>query len=460
MTQDAPARGSFRDPAGFVFERDGTLFRQVNQVYSDDYDLLISSGLYEQLAGDGLLVSHEEADVEPAAPDAYKVLRPRRVPFISYPYEWSFGQLKAAALATLDIQSIALDHGMSLRDASAYNIQFDGSSPLMIDSLSFEKLKEGVPWIAYRQFCQHFLAPLALMSAVDVRLGQLSRIHLDGVPLDLAAELLPGRTRMRPGLMMHVHAHSRSQRKRADKPARREEVEGRFSMRAFRGLIDSLASTVRSLEWEPDRSEWSAYYAEAEHYTDEALEYKKKLVGLYVDEIKPSMVWDLGANVGVFSRIAAERGAFVVSLDADISSVELNYQEVRERGDANILPMIVDLTNPSPAIGWGNEERSSLAERGPADLGLALALMHHIVIGNNVPFPLFAEVLGRLCRHLVIEFVPKDDPKVQVLLASREDIFDWYTPESFESAFGQHFSVEAKEDVTGSGRILYLMTRR
>lgn len=460
MTQDAPARGSFRDPAGFVFERDGTLFRQVNEVFSADFDHLISSGLYEQLVGDGLLVPHEEADVEPAAPNAYKVLRPRRLPFISYPYEWSFGQLKAAALATMDIQSIALDHGMSLRDASAYNIQFVGADPLLIDTLSFERLNEGVPWIAYRQFCQHFLAPLALMSAVDVRLGQLSRIHLDGIPLDLAAELLPGRTRMRPGLMMHVHAHARSQRKQADAPARREDVEGRFSMRAFRGLIDSLASTIRSLDWEPDRSEWSAYYAEAEHYTDEALEHKRKLVARYVDEIKPSMVWDLGANVGVFSRIAAERGAFVVSLDADISSVELNYLEVRKREESNILPMIVDLTNPSPSIGWGNEERDSLAERGPADLALALALMHHIVIGNNVPFPLFAEVLSRLCRHLVIEFVPKTDPKVQLLLASREDVFDWYTLESFEGALGEHFSVVAKEDLTESGRILYLMKRR
>ncbi len=460
MTQQTAAAGSFRDPAGFVFERDQTLFRQVNNVYARDFDHLMASGLYAQLVDEGLLVSHDEVDAEPAAPDAYKVLRPQRVPFVSYPYEWCFGQLKAAALATLQIQSLALDHEMSLRDATAYNIQFVGPKPVLIDTLSFEKLKEGMPWIAYRQFCQHFLAPLALMSLVDVRFGQLSRIHLDGVPLDLAAGLLPSRTRVKPGLMIHLHAHARSQRKQADRPVRREDVEGRFSMRAFRGLIDSLSSTIRSLEWEPDRSEWSAYYAEAEHYSDEALDEKRRLVSRYLGDLAPSTVWDLGANVGLFSRIAAENGAFVVSLDADISSVELNYREAVTKGEANVLPLFVDLTNPSPAIGWGNEERSSLTSRGPGDVALALALMHHIVIGNNVPFPLFAQTLERMCRALVIEFVPKSDPKVQVLLSSREDVFPWYTQEAFEAAFAAHFSIVAREDLTGSERSLYLMKRR
>lgn len=460
MTQDARVPASFRDPSGFLFERDGELFRQVNQSYAADLDHLSESGLYDKLASDRLLVRHEEVDVEPATAGAYKVLRPERVPFISYSHEWCFGQLKAAALATLQIQNLALDHEMSLRDSVAHNIQFAGKDPVLIDTLSFERLREGVPWIAYRQFCQHFLAPLALMSLVDVRLGQLTRIHLDGIPLDLATELLPKRTRIKPGLMMHLHAHARSQRKSADKPARREEMAGRFSMRAFRGLIESLVSTVKSLEWEPDRSEWSAYYDEAEHYTDESQDHKRRLVGDCIAEVAPATVWDLGANVGDFSRIAAEKGAYVVSLDFDIASVELNYREACARDERTLLPLVGDLTNPSSAAGWGARERKSLFERGPADLVLALALMHHLAIGNNVPFPMLAETFSRLGRHLVIEFVPKSDPKLQLLLASREDIFDRYDQGEFEKAFERYFTIASRYEITGSERVLYLMKAR
>jgi hypothetical protein len=205
---------SFRDPSGFVFVRDGVLYRQVNRVHREHYDRLMASGLYERLATDGLLVPHEEDDAVPAAPDlAYKVLRPERVPFVSYPYEWCFGQLKAAALATLAIQRTALDFGMSLRDASAYNIQFLQGKPTHIDTLSFETLREGEPWVAYRQFCQHFLAPLVLSRYRDARLGQLSRVHLDGIPLDLATGLLPWRARLHPPLLLHLFLHARRQRR-------------------------------------------------------------------------------------------------------------------------------------------------------------------------------------------------------------------------------------------------------
>ena len=208
---------SFRDPSGFLFSREGVLYRQVNQVYAADFTRLMDSGLYDKLIKAGLLIPHVESDLKPAQPElAFKVIRPERVPFISYPYEWSFGQLKDAALATLSIQKRALKLGMSLKDASAYNIQFYNGKPVLIDTLSFETYQEGEPWVAYRQFCQHFLAPLALMAYRDVRLSQLLRVYIDGIPLDLASELLPGRTRWNLGLATHIHLHASAQKRYAE----------------------------------------------------------------------------------------------------------------------------------------------------------------------------------------------------------------------------------------------------
>src|SRR5215216_6396727 len=205
---------SFRDPSGFLFARDGVLYRQVNRKYEQEYTRLMESGLYDKLVKAGLLVSHVEVDHAPAeAALAYKIIQPERVPFISYPYEWSFGQLKDAALATLSIQRRALKVGMSLKDASAYNIQFVRGKATLIDTLSFEIYKEGQPWVAYRQFCQHFLAPLALMATRDIRLNQLLRVYIDGIPLDLASELLPGKTRLNFGLLTHVHLHASAQKR-------------------------------------------------------------------------------------------------------------------------------------------------------------------------------------------------------------------------------------------------------
>ncbi|HEY3209480.1 MAG TPA: class I SAM-dependent methyltransferase [Actinomycetota bacterium] len=453
---------SFRDPSGFVFVRDNALYRQVNQSFQPDFDRLVESGLYGALLEQELIVPHEEVELAlAAAPGAYKILRPEQIPFISYPYEWSFGQLKDAALATLSVQELALDHGMSLRDASVFNIQFRRGKPILIDTLSFERLPESIPWVAYRQFCQHFLAPLALMSYRDVRLGQLSRIHLDGVPLDLAAAVLPLRARLRASLLIHLFLHARSQRKHATTTDARKASKGRaFTPQAFSGLIQSLRGAVQKLRWEPDRSVWATYYSEAESYTPDALESKKALVGSLLQEAAPKSVWDLGANTGLFSRVAAEDGSNVVSFDLDPGAVELNYREVVSRNETNILPLVMDLTNPSPAIGWENQERASLAERGPVDLVMALALIHHLAIANNVPLERIAEFFGTLAPWLLVEFVPKGDPMVERLLATREDIFPDYTRQGFERSFGQRFAIVRRQPIAGSDRVLYLMRGR
>jgi len=448
-----PEPSSFRDPTGFLFRRDGVLYRQVNPVGIEDYDRLMKSGLYIQLIEERLLISHEEV----SASGPGKVLRPEPIPFISYPYEWCFSQLKDAALATLTIQSAALEKGMALKDASAYNIQFHHGRPVLIDTLSFEEYREGEPWVAYRQFCQHFLAPLALMSHTDVRLSQLLRVYIDGIPLDLASSLLPAKTKLSLGLGAHIHMHARAQEKYAE--AREKPAVRKMGRTALLGIIESLRTTIEKLTWKPAGTEWAEYYADT-NYTEAGLKHKEALVAEYVQRTNPSVVWDLGANTGMFSKAAARHASLVVSSDVDPAAVELNYLDCRKAGTKNILPLLLDLTNPSPALGWQNRERMSLSERGPADMVLALALIHHLAIGNNVPFPVVAEFLGTIGRKLVIEFVPKTDSQVKRLLVTREDIFTDYTRESFEQAFAAHFSITATSPVKDSDRVLYLMERR
>ncbi len=445
---------SFRDPSGFLFSRNGILYRQINRAYAEDYARLMDSGLYERLVKAGLLIPHVEVEQAGTGAEAFKVVQPERVPFISYPYEWSFSQLKDAALATLSIHKRALKAGMSLKDASAYNVQFVRGKATLIDTLSFEVYKEGEPWVAYRQFCQHFLAPLALMAYRDVRLSQLLRVYIDGVPLDLASELLPARTKWNFGLLTHIHIHAGAQKRYSDKAV--EPRKGAMSQQAMVGLIESLEATVKKLTWKPTGTEWGDYYNNT-NYSDQSFEHKKQLVRDWSAEKKPAMVWDLGGNTGVFSREAAASGAYVVSFDIDPAAVEQNYRMVKTNKEQTVLPLVLDLTNPSPALGWDHAERDSFGGRGPADMALALAVIHHLAISNNVPLPQLADFFAARAKWLVIEFVPKSDSQVKKLLASRKDIFPDYTREGFEAAFSGRFIIHKSELVRDSERVLYLM---
>lgn len=460
MKNNEQIGASFRDPSGFLFQRDGILYRQVNHSYQANYDRFMQSGLYERLLKSRKLVPHEEVQVPAAQPDlAYRVLRPERLAFISYPYEWSFSQLKDAALATLSIQKTALDYNLSLKDASAYNIQLHNGRPVLIDTLSFEDYREGSPWVAYRQFCQHFLAPLALMAKVDVRLNQLLRVHIDGIPLDLASRLLPFATRLQFGLFAHIHAHASAQKKYAGAavaPGTAGAQKGKVSKAGLLGLIDSLQNTVRGLAWTPDGTEWGDYY-DATNYTRDAFEHKHQIVKEFLNQAQPGRVLDLGSNTGTFSRLALEAGAAVVSADIDPAAVEKNYREMRQKKESSLLPLVLDLTNPSASIGWANEERDSFRERGPFDAVMALALVHHLAISNNVPLAQVARFFHSLGRRLVIEFIPKEDSQVQRLLASREDIFPNYHQPGFEEAFRTCYQIRETRPIEGSKRILYLM---
>ncbi len=450
---------SFRDPSGFVFEQDGVLYRQVNRRYAEHYDHLMGSGLYAELTGRGWLVPHEEcADPAPRGPEGYRTLRPERIPFVSYPYEWCFGQLRDAADLTLRVQLLALRFGMALKDASAYNVQFRSGRPVFIDTLSFERRAEGAPWTAYRQFCQHFLAPLALIAHRDARLGQLSRVHLDGVPLDLARALLPARAWLDWKLLLHIRVHAGYQRRYAGDPEAAARARP-LRRRQLELLVGSLRAAVRKLRYQPAGTAWTDYYA-GDSYGAEAAEHRRELVAAHMERLTPAVVWDLGANTGAMSRLASERGARTLAFDLDPACVERSWREVRERGEANLLPLWLDLANPSPALGWALRERLSLLERRGADLVMALALVHHLAIGGNVPLPRVARLLAQLAPHALLEFVPKSDPKVRLLLATREDVFPDYTREGLEAALASCFETLEATPIRASERTLYLLRRR
>jgi ribosomal protein L11 methylase PrmA len=431
------------------------VYRQVNESYQTHFDHLMESGLYRRLVEEGLLIPHEEVRLEAAAADqAYKTLKPEQLEFVSYPYEWCFSQLKDAALTTLRIQKLALQHEMILKDASAFNIQFHRGRPILIDTLSFESYCEGEPWVAYRQFCQHFLAPLALMSYVDLRLNALSGIHLDGLPLDLTSRLLPLASYLRPSLLFHIHMHAKTQKAMGGRAS--GKTAARVSRRGLLALIDSLESAVTRRSLAEKRSEWADYYS-AHRYSDQAFACKEEWVDRFIERIGPRTVWDLGANTGRFSRICSRREIPTVSFDHDHLAVETNYRDARRLGDRFLLPLVIDLTNPSPAVGWAHRERDALVERGPAKAVLALALVHHLAISNNVPLDDIAELFRRVGDWLVVEFVPKEDEQAHRLLESRKDIFANYHQEGFEKAFGAHFHLEARAPITGTLRTLYLM---
>lgn len=449
---------SFRDPAGFVYSRGGVLLRQVNRRFANDFEALAASGLYQDLTRDGLLIAHERRDLAEASnADAYAVIAPRRLPFISYPYEWSFSQLRDAALLTLEVQDRALAREMTLRDASAYNVQFESGKPIFIDSLSFARYTEGQPWVGYKQFCEHFLAPLALMACRDSSAGLLHRGSSDGVPLATASALLPPRTRFALGLLLHIHLHASAQRRFADRAVRSRG--GTLTLAAQRRLIVHLRKTIERLRWYASGTVWAEY--ESEHqYSAESIEEKKRIVADYVRRIGPQIVWDLGANTGVFSRIAADSGSLVISMDFDGAAVERNYLRLKNETNPTILPLVMDLLNPSPASGWANTERKSLTERGPADLVLALALVHHLTFSGNVPFGRIAEYFAQLGNALVIEYVPYSDPQVQRLVQNRVEMPHEFGKEHFEASFGDSFDVVDSQPVGTSGRTLYLMTRK
>ncbi len=445
---------SFRDPAGFLFRQNGILYRQVNTLYQPHYDQLLQSGLANALFKEGLLIPHEEVDLSlAAAPGAYKILKPQELPFISYPYEWSFDMLRDAALLTLTLMRKAMEHNMILKDATAFNIQFHEGKPLLIDTLSFEKYDETQPWVAYRQFCENFLYPLYLEHYLGTECISWLRQYINGIPGALTAKLLPGRARWNLGVRLHVLLQQSvsKQQQQAAKPIL-------FSRAKMRNLLQHLTSIIENLKpGYPATTTWSNYY-EGTILGPEYLKAKDVLMQELLGTRNKLQVLDLGANDGYFSLLAAAKGNTVIAADFDAQCINNLYLKLK-KAPQPVQPLVLDLVNPSPALGFGNTERDAFTSRVKPDLVLALALIHHLVIGKNISLPRLAAFFAGIAPELIIEFVPKSDEKVKGMLSGRQDIFSDYTREGFEAAFAPYFTIQAVRQVTGTDRILYLLKR-
>ena len=454
--------GSFRDPSGYVYKLNDELFRAIRPIYQEDFNHFIGSGLYDELCRRNLIIRFSEPQDNPK--DWWKTIKPEFVPFISYPYEWSFEQLKDAALATLDIQLAALEFGMILKDASAYNIQFYRGRPVHIDHLSFERLQDGVPWVAYRQFVMHFYGPLALMSKSDFRHGAQLRNFTDGLPLDYISSNLPFSSFMNTGFLLHIHLHSKLQKfysntSSSEKQKSREKIRNKtISKKTIINLAKSLKSSIEKLALPRMDTEWGEYYRDT-NYTEIAFKSKQSIVERIAERFKPRRVGDLGANDGTFSRIFSDSAEVVVCADIDYVAVGKSYSFSRSVNDCAMAHVIQDLCNPSPSLGWANQERDSFTDRSNFDFVMALALVHHLCIAGNIPISYVANYFSRLSPLVLIEFVPKEDSQVKRLLTSRVDIFPDYSLENCIMEFNEYYSKYEVFHIEDSCRTLLLFSR-
>ena len=461
--------GSFRDPDSRVLVSEEGVFRVLSEAGLADWEALAGSQLFERAVADGSLIATRPANgdarlagleaAETALAEApAAVLRHDRIPFVSYPYEWTFGMLRDAALLELDLLLAALDEDLILKDATPYNVQFDGARPVFIDVGSFERLREGEPWAGYRQFCMQALYPLMIQAHRDIALQPLLRGRLEGIPPTEAARMLNGRHRLHRGVLTHVVLHARLERRyeaSAGDEVRGELRKARFGTELIRANAKKLRRLVSRLEWKPGASAWAAY-RKTSTYTDEDAETKAAFVSAAVQRVGPSLTWDLGANDGAYSRLAAESGSYVLALDSDHATVEALYRSLRESGERRILPMVADLADPSPGLGWRGAERRPLADRGRPDLVLALALVHHLSIAANVPLADVVAWLADLGAPAVVEFPTRDDPMVRRLLAAkREGTHPDYERERFERLLAERFDVRGSEQLGSGTRHLY-----
>ncbi len=454
MTCASPERdefSSFRDPAGKVYWCGGEPRRLITASGLEDYRLLRDSGLARALVESGRLVPFEEI----ASEEGVKRLRLRPLPFLSYPYEWCFEQLQDAAVLTLDVMLASLDAGMVLKDASAYNVGWFGGAPVFLDHGSFTRYVPGAPWRAYRQFVAHFLAPLLLMRHCDVRLSDLLLANPDGLPLDLVSRLLPWRTWLSPTIAVHIHAHARMQARHAG-DVRRGDAGREMPLSSLVAMVRSLRLYLQELSSPRRRSEWGSYYEET-NYSEAAFAAKHELVSQAVEEARPAVTLDLGANNGEFSRVARGFGSMVVAADMDANAVSQLYCFIRGNEEAKLYPLRLNLDAPSPGVGQFNRERPSFLERAKGDMTLALALAHHLRIGGNWPISRIVDLLAGFAPSALVEFVPREDSQARRLLASREDIYGDWTLENFADALGHRFRKVRMMPISESLRTLILV---
>ena len=459
MNKKTKHSSSFRDPSGYVFIEGNELKRCVLPIYFNQYNSLKNSGFFQKAIQSDLLISHEEELVS----ESEIIIRPNKIPFITYPYEWCFNQYKEAALLTLKLHKFALECGYILKDASAYNIAFNTGKAIFIDTLSFDFYQENKPWRAYKQFLMHFLAPLLLAKYHGASQLKLMSNYLDGIPLPLMASLLPKKTKLNPFLFSNIYLPAKFESKHSE-DYQGKAKEGMLSKSGQIKIIDSLYAYIKDLKLN-ESSEWGNYYTKT-NYSNSAFLEKEKILNRWSNSLSPKTIIDVGGNDGTFVRSIKMELEQAIVCDIDNNAVDSNFYQMKKQKETFMLPMVLDVLNPSPAIGVNNEERASFLKRisnfNP-DVTIALAVIHHITLSGNVPFEMSAEFFGKFSNHLIIEFPKREDSWVQRLLNTKGEFkahFDFYNFHTFETAYATYFEIVEKVEITDSNRVLYLLKRK
>jgi ribosomal protein L11 methylase PrmA len=457
--------GSYRDPAGHVYESGGRIFRTINERARSDYEVVRDQGVLASAVQKGLLIDSQEVERaqwdEGFARAAYVVEHPR-VEFISYPYEWPFRALKAAALHHLDLQLYLLTKKAALSDSTAYNVQFSGPRPIFIDLLSVRPYREGEFWLGHRQFCEQFLNPLLLQSKLGISFNTWYRGNLEGIPTADLARALPLSSRFSWNMLSQVILQAKLQAKATDAPAQaiQEAKKSRtLSRAAYEGMLRQLRNWIARLEPANTGATVWGNYAKDNTYTGAEAQEKRRFIAEFAAKTRPNVLIDIGCNTGDYSVAALEGGAsYVVGFDFDQRALDLAFSR-SETENLKFLPLWLDASNPSPDQGWMQAERAGFGERAKVDAVVALAFEHHLAIAKNVPLPQVVDWLVDRAPVGVIEFVPKDDPTVKTMLALREDIFDDYSIETFTNRLNERARIVQQKVVSESGRTLFFYER-
>jgi hypothetical protein len=451
--------GSFKDPDGRIFEHAGEIYRTLSPTAAARMRARIEDGTLASLVDQELLIDSDlvlVADIGLEAGDLGEtVMRHTRIPVMTYPSEWSFDMLRDAALVTLDLLQQCLERDLILKDATAFNVAFHDGGMRFFDTLSIDDYADGAPWDGYAQFCREFLFPLMLTSYRGIEFQPWLRGSLSGIPVRSFARLLSFREKFRAPVMKHVVLQAKLDRSFAesDTEMRSSFKAMKFSKPMILGNVAGLAKTIRKLGYEAGDSVWGDY-ASSHSYSADDESTKREFVDAAVDQLKPATVVDLGGNIGDYSLLVAPRVERVVCVDIDPACINTLYRRIRDGGPGNVVPMVGDLLNPTPAMGWNLSERRDLFGRIGADSFLALALVHHLAIGGNVPLPQIVEVLRRIAPTGVVEWVDKRDAMVQRMLRNRTDVFGEYRWEVFRSELEERFEIVRTVDTHDGARRL------
>jgi len=460
-----PEPGSFRDPCNQILYRDGQVFRTLDDESAAHWHQLRQTRFFQALVERGAVVATETEDRPAVRAEALtgrwsELLRHERIPFISYPYEWTFGMLKDAALLHLGVLEDALENGWTLKDGSAYNVQWRGQQPVFIDVSSFEPYRPGDSWIGYRQFCMMFLIPLLLKTHRGIDTASLLRGDLEGIDPEDALKFISIRDMFRRGVLSHIYLHARLQARARQNKAAAASAPSKWTIRQTREMtlrmVQSLKRLVEKLERRDIRTSWSSY--EDTHSYDEAsFSEKRDFVERHVRGRRWPIVYDLGCNTGTFARLCSEHADCIVAIDQDELAVDKLYRRIRTPAPGNITPLVMQLSNASPEQGWRGRERKSFEHRARPDLILCLALIHHMVISANIPLRDFLEWIREFDARVILEFVGPDDEMTLQLLRNRRTIHPDYTQEHFEAVAESMFDILDSAPLKNGRRRIYLL---